>query len=171
MMKKLFSVSAVAAGVMLSGQALATTAAIANSETLTPAHCPALANNVTIQISKDVVAGFNCGNYSFAAATCHKTGTNKAQTVTAQFWDDDGDPLTPMVVKDGYTNCSDTDAVPDGIVDVCSFNGRVGFRGTSAGGQVGAVPLGDTPCSTIGVVTMVPDTELDASDTSGTTQP
>ena len=164
MIKKLLTLSAVIAGVMMSGQVLAATAAISTSTTVTPTHCPALANNITVQVSKDVMAGFNCGQFSYAAATCHATGTNKPQTVVAVY----DLTVTPNVLLAGYTNCS-TNATTG--VETCSFNGRVGFRGTSAGGSVGAAPLGDLACNTTNVVTLVPDSVLDSTDTSGTTQP
>lgn len=169
MMKKLFPFATVAAGVMLSGQVFAATATIGGSTTLSPTHCPVLSNNITVQLSSDVVAGFNCGQTSFVAAACHKTGTNKAQTVPAKLYDDDGDATTPMVPEPGYSNCTDTDN--DGTLDSCSFNGRVGFRGNSQGGKVGAAELGDTACNATGVATLVPDSLLETGDTSATTQP
>lgn len=170
MIKKITSLSTIVAGIMMSGQVMAGAANLAASTTLTPTHCPALANNITVQLSKDVVAGFNCGTTSFVAATCHKTGTNKAQTV-APVWVDDGSGTGTMKIQDGYSNCTDTDN--DGTEDSCTFTGRVAFRGDSLGGSVAATPLGDdtVACNTTNIVVLTADDFLATGDTSATTQP
>ena len=159
MLKKILTLSAVVASITISAQVHAAAASLSSSSTMiTPANCPALDNNITVQMSKDVVGAFNCGQTSFVAATCHISGTNKPNTVDAQY-DNSGNILPE------YTGC-------DASGKNCTFNGRTGFRGSSAGGQVGAVPLGDSPCNTTSIKTLTPDNMLYSDNgTSESTQP
>lgn len=158
MMKKLLSAGVVAAGIILSSQAHAAAAYLTQSSVnITTVNCKALDNNITVQLSKDVVGAFNCGASSFAAATCHKTGTNKPQTVQGQL--DASGNLLP-----GYSNCDASNN--------CTFNGRVGFRGTSDGGRVSAAELGDKACNTTNIVGLVPNSLLTSDNGNSTsTQP
>lgn len=145
MIKKLLTVSAVAALAVLSSQAQAAATAITDSSTITQTDCSALANNVKVELSENVVAAYNCDDWSFVAATCHTNGTNKSQTVAAQY--DASSNLLP-----GYTGCDASGQ--------CTFVGRIGFRGWSQGGRVGAVPMGDSTCSSTGLVDLTPDSML-----------
>lgn len=145
MMKKLLSVSAAAALAVLSSQAQAAATTLTDSSTITPTNCLALANNVRVELSENVLASYNCDNWSVVAAACHTNGTNKSQTVAAQF--DASSNLLP-----GYTGCDASNN--------CTFVGRIGFRGTSQGGRVGAVPMGDSACDSTGVQDLTPDSML-----------
>lgn len=153
MMKKLLPLAALAIGVLFSAQASATAGAIAASATLGPVGtntCEALANNVTIQLSNGVVAGWDCSNTDFYAGTCHTTGTNKQQTITCTYTQDASDKskwIPDSVVCPAY------DATAGSVVKA-TFAGRVGFKGNSLGGSVSAQQLGtDTTVCDIDTVT------------------
>ena len=178
MMKKLLSLSAIAMATMMSAQVNAAAVEMTTSGTITSTMCPALSNNVQVQLSSGVIASFNCDGESFMSAACHTSGTNKAQTVDCVYVAEavaPGDACTDVscqVPQVGYTGCpaASTVAVPPGdpAFPKAEFNGRVAFGGGSSGGRVGLLPLGDEVCGTTGIKTVTPDTSLNTGiSTSG----
>lgn len=161
MMKKLVGLSAAAACVMFSAQASATSGGFSTTETIAPDpaaanYCETLNNNVTIQLSKGVFAAYNCNTAgtSFAAATCHGTGTNKSQTVVCSYvqdastlqWSTDTSSQCPAYVS-GMTEADRT----------VTFQGRIGFKGSSSGGSVGAAQIDGTTCDLNAAASLVPN--------------
>ena len=178
MMKQIISLSALCLGLVLSSQANAAAVALAGSSQVKPTNCPALANNITVQLSSNVVAGFNCDASSFVAATCHAVGTNKPQSVDCVYVQDPAfaDPnedcadSSCQIPKTGYDGCPEVSTIPvdwatAGTWPKAEFQGRVAFGGGSSGGQVGVIPLGDLDCNGTNIVTLIPDEYL-ASGTS-----
>ena len=164
MMKKLLPLTAIAIGALFSAQASASTGSIASTATITPDTtgsnpnlCEALSNDITVQISDGVVAAWNCSTTSFTAATCHTTGTNKQQTIDCTYTedkDDSGNGLGTYTASS--VNCPTYTGTGEAPTSA-SFQGRIGFKGSSAGGRVAAVELADTTvCTTSTVETLVP---------------
>lgn len=151
-MKKLLSMSAITMAVAITGQANAAATNVGADGIITPIDCAVLDNNVTVQLSENVHAAFNCTTTQFKAATCHTNGTNKTTTQTCE-WDSEtvGDVTT---YTPNFSACGTTPADPAPQVE---YIGRVGFRGQSGGGTVGDVELTETDCDGTSVLTLVPD--------------
>ena len=164
MMKKLLPFGAAALGLIISAQANAAAIPISgNSNVLTPNECDALDNNITIQLSKDVIGAYNCDATSFIAATCHTAGSNKTQTLEC-LYDDSDAPLA------GYIGCG----APSGDAanpTTASFTGRLGYAGSSSGGRVTVAPLASNPCDGTGILTVTPDTSLDTGTSTSSAAP
>lgn len=138
-----FAVVALAAG----SQAYAGNFAGPGTTTISPAtgatqNCTALSNDISVQLSNNVLAGYTCTGNAFVAATCHSAGTNKSQTIPCTYTpvlDGNGDVT-------GYTasasQCPARTVGQDVSPTTATFVGRVAFRGSSGGGTVGAVDLG-----------------------------
>lgn len=159
MMKKLLPLSVLAIGTLFSAQASAASGATgASTIVLTPIagvnQCETMSNNVTIQLSKGVVAAWNCAPSSFRAGTCHTTGTNKQQTITCNYSFD----ATASAWVPSSAVCPAYDPAAGSSVQA-TFAGRVGFTGSSQGGSVTAVQLGTgvTVCDTTTVLQMIPN--------------
>jgi hypothetical protein len=168
MMKKLSPLSAIAAGILLSTQVHAANGFSGNTTTITPNNCAVLDNNITVQLSKDVAAAYNCDATSFAAAACHGTGTDKSQTLTCLYYDDDNAANTPNVALPAYATAG-CGAFADPAPTV-AYTGRVAFGGDSGGGRVTTLPFPQTTCDATTVETATPDSMLD-SGTSTSTDP
>jgi hypothetical protein len=142
-----FAVVALAAG----SQAYAGNFSGPGTTTISPApgaaqSCAALSNDVSVQLSNNVIAGFTCtGTSSFTASTCHSAGTNKSQTIPCTYTAVNGNPADPTEVT-GYTpsasQCPARAVGEDVTPTTATFVGRVAFRGSSGGGTVGAIDLG-----------------------------
>lgn len=164
MMKKLLTLSAITLAAVASAQVSAAPLNLPGSGVITPVtgDCPALDNNITVQVSKDVYAVYNCTTVSFQAATCHGAGTNKTTTQTCD-WDEvfdvDGNSQIPPVYEPNFTACGTdpTATAEDGSALKIEYTGRIGFKGTSGGGTVGQSELTETTCDTTTALTMVPD--------------
>jgi hypothetical protein len=149
MLKNIARISLVAAA-MLSTNAMAAnfgSITAGTSNNVTPINCPALNNDVTIQLSKGVFAAYACSTSTVNAGACHTTGTNKSQTIGCSYtvtYDSAGsisgsDPSsTGCAAWDGFGSA------PTGNTD--TFTGRLGYRGGSGGGTVSQVELGSAAC-------------------------
>jgi hypothetical protein len=160
MMKKLVGLSAAAMCVMFSAQVSATSASFAITSTITPDpagtnYCETLSNNVTIQLSKDVYAAYNCAaaGTSFAAAACHANGTNKQQTITCVYTQDSS---TLQWSTSTSSQCPAYDPAAGASVPV-TFQGRIGFKGSSSGGSVSAAQIDGTTCDGTAALGLVPN--------------
>lgn len=154
MMKKLLPLTTLVAGALLSGQALAAGANITSGNAITPIDCAALDNNVTVQLSKNVYAGYTCNlaGTALRAGTCHSSGTNKETTQTCTWTSEIVDGVT--IYTPNFTACGTTpDPVDATAATQVTATGRVGFRGASGGGTVGPAELGSTNCDADAVVT------------------
>lgn len=164
MMKKLIPAAAVTVGMLLSAQANAAPVPFTGSTTeITPINCPALDNNITVQLSKGVFASFDCDNTSLLAAACHQTGTNKSQTLECVYYTDITDPLNPVVNPlPAYAAAGCTAPIADPVQQV-AITGRLAFGGSSSGGRVTAIPLGDgvDVCDSASIVGATPTVLLD----------
>lgn len=165
MMKKILPLVAVAAGLVMSAQAHATGGYLAQSGNLTPNPsgtnvCEAIYNDITVQLSNGVLAAWNCSTNSFVAGTCHQSGSNKEQTIPCSYtewftYDIDGNETGHGFDKSA-NQCPDHD--PNAVEQATSatFTGRIGFKGGSGGGKVGAAQLEDTTaCNAASVKTLV----------------
>ena len=152
MLKKILPVATVLFAASVSGQAFAGNFAGPGASTVSPAtgatnQCDAISNDITIQLSDGVFAGFTCPNINaFSAAACHASGTDKSQTVDCTY-----DPVyDSQNVLTGYSKSDDQcpDYDPNATTQATSvtFDGRVAFRGASGGGTVGPVNLRGTLC-------------------------
>lgn len=156
MMKKIIPLAAMTLAALISGQAFAGNFAGPGATTLSPAPghaqpCAALSNDVAIQLSKGVYAGYTCDINGFNAATCHETGTNKSQTVACTYtllgtegcFIGTDDPACYGASDD---QCPAWDPTPDAEqATQVTFIGRLAYQGASGGGTVGPVNLrGDT---------------------------
>jgi len=143
--KTIFSVFAFAA-LATSSQVYAGNFSGPGTTTISPApgatqSCTALSNDISVQLSNNVNAGYTCSGNEFVAATCHSAGTNKSQTIPCTY--------TP-VMEDGnivgYTpsasQCPSRAVGQDVSPTTATFVGRVAFIGSSGGGTVGAADLG-----------------------------
>jgi hypothetical protein len=121
-----------------------------------PLTCATLSNDITVQLSANVHAGYTCVG-SFVAAACSSAGTNKQQTIPCTYTaiSELNDPLDPSAgsTVTGYSksdaSCADV-AVGDpgaGAASTATFQGRVAYRGAGGGGTVGAVNLRGTVCN------------------------
>lgn len=110
-------------------------------------NCSALSNDISVQLSNNVFAGYTCTGNTFTAATCHSAGTNKSQTIPCTYTPVYGNPQDPSEVT-AYTpsasQCPARAPGQDVTPTTATFVGRVAFRGSSGGGTVGAVDLGGT---------------------------
>ena len=169
MMKKLIRTAAVTTGILLSSQAFAAGIAFSNSSTeITPLNCEALDNNITVQLSKDVTAAFNCDASSFEAAACHSSGTNKNQTLTCLYYQEAGVSPASFQPLPGYSACPAYDANADPVPSI-PYTGRIAFGGASGGGRVTAIPLASsTTCDTTSILLGVPDAMLDSQTSTAT---
>lgn len=143
-----FAVVALAAG----SQAYAGNFSGPGTTTISPAAgatqtCSALSNDISVQLSNNVIAGYTCTGNSFTAATCHSAGTNKSQTIPCTYtpvMGAVGSPQEGEIVS--YTasasQCPARTVGQDVSPTTATFVGRVAFRGSSGGGTVGAVDLG-----------------------------
>ncbi len=161
MMKKLILV---AAGLMFSTLANATAIGFGASRTITATNCPALDNDVEVQLSKDVKAAYNCDATSFVAAACHANGTNKTQTLTCVYITDPND-ATQKIPFGGYADISACAgypvATPPNPTPTASYTGRVAFGAASGGGTVGAVPFPRNECTVVTIKDATADSNLD----------
>lgn len=153
MMKKLLPLSAAIVGAMFSAQALAIASqgTLSQSGSLTPDTagtnvCTALSNNVTIQLSNGVIAGYACTDTSFSASTCHTKGSYKQQTIPCTYQEDtDPDTGAPLgTYSKSAAQCPDYDPAATAQAETATFLGRVGYKGGSSGGTVSAQELPDT---------------------------
>ncbi len=169
MMKKIITLAAISTGMLLSAQANAAAIPFSGGTTeITPLNCPALDNNVSIQLSKGVTAAFNCDATSFAAAACHSNGTNKQQTLECLYYQVVNSNPVEHLPMPGYETCPAYDAnaaTPPTI----TFNGRLAFGAKSGGGRVTAIPLGNaTSCDTTTILPAAPDVLLDSQTSKAT---
>ena len=119
--------------------------------TLSPAagatqSCATLTNDISIQLSAGVHAGYTCTLNTFNAATCHESGTNKSQTINCTY-------TAEVDVDDiiiGYTPSDDqcpARAVGEDVTPTtATFVGRIAFQGASGGGTVSPVNLRGNTC-------------------------
>lgn len=157
MMKKIVSISAVAATLMLSGQALAATGVLESTGTVTAVECDALSNDVTVQLSKNVNAAWGCTAIQYSAATCHINGTNKSQTLTCSYTKNTATDGTVTYTANGST-CPTWDGQGTAPVKTFTYVGRVGFTGGSGGGSVGSAELTAATCDKTTVTKLIPTT-------------
>jgi hypothetical protein len=164
-MKKLIALSAIVVGSMMASQANAAAFGFqSGSQLITPTNCPALSNNITVQLSNNVIAAMDCDATSFVAATCSDHGLLKNQNFTC-LYDANNAPLS------GFTGCGAPGSGTNGADPTVNLDSRTAYRGTSNGGRVGATPLGvGVGCSTTDLVTLTPASML-VSGTSAATAP
>lgn len=148
-----FAVVALAAG----SQAYAGNFSGPGTTTISPAPgaaqtCAALSNDISVQLSNNVIAGYTCTGASFTAAACHAAGTNKSQTIPCTYTAVNGNSADPSEVT-GYTpsasQCPSRAVGEDVTPTTATFVGRVAFRGSSGGGTVGAIDLGGACTGTV----------------------
>ena len=108
--------------------------------------CAALANDVSVQLSNNVFAGYTCSTTAFTAATCHGSGTNKSQTIACTYTETFDDQGVSTGFSKSDDQCPDSAADGSGQATTATFVGRVAFRGASGGGTVGAVNLRGNVC-------------------------
>ena len=158
MFKKILPMAAVICTAAMSGQVLAGNFAGPGATTVSPAaghvnFCAALSNDVAIQLSKGVFAGYTCSAINFNAAACHETGTNKSQTVACTYSAvADTDPASldytdPANWAKSDEQCPAWDPNAVEQAENVTFNGRVAFQGASGGGTVSSVNLRGTACT------------------------
>ena len=152
MLKKILPLTTILCAATLSGQVFAGNFAGPGATTVSPAtgatnYCESLSNDVKIQLSKDVFAGYTCPSASsFNVAVCHATGTNKSQTVSCTYTAVDID-ATPVVYTKSDDQCPDYDSTAGAVQATnVTFDGRVAFQGASGGGTVSSVNLRGTTC-------------------------
>ena len=173
MFKKIITLVGFTSALMIAGQASATVVTIAGNGTITTANCGALSNTINPQLSTNVLGAYNCGQTSFVAGTCATKGTRKPQQVNCQYNAEiagDGG-----LVKDGFTDCPATNdaallaqtAAGGTWPKTSAIESRLGYAGTSAGGQVAAYAMG-LDCDAPSLEEILPDTDLAAGDTSVT---
>lgn len=144
-----FAVVALAAG----SQAYAGNFSGPGTTTISPApgatqSCAALSNDISVQLSNNVIAGFTCtGTSAFTAATCHSAGTNKSQTIPCTYTPVMGavgsaDEGNIVSYNASASQCPARAVGDDVSPTTATFVGRVAFRGSSGGGTVGAIDLG-----------------------------
>lgn len=153
MMKKILAVTALTMGILMSGQSHAAAVSMAGTGTITPAECAVLSNNVTIQLSNKVFAAYNCTTTAVVAATCHQNGTLKVQTIPCSYLQN----ATTGVWEPSSPECPAYDPTATTQATSATFNGRLGYRGGSGGGSVGAINLESTVCDGAAVSAKVPD--------------
>lgn len=144
-----FAVAALAAG----SQAYAGNFSGPGTTTVSPAPgaaqtCAALSNDISVQLSNNVIAGYTCTTNSFTASACHSSGTNKSQTIPCTYTAvEDTDPASPtfgdtLSYTPSASQCPSRAPGEDVTPTTATFVGRVAFRGSSGGGTVGAIDLG-----------------------------
>jgi hypothetical protein len=159
MLKKSITCSFAIVALAIGSQAYAGSFSGPGATTVSPASgaaqvCTSLTNDITVQLSNGINAGFDCSGGGFRAATCAVAGTNKSQTIPCTYTpvteQDDpdcvpGDGVTCDSSTIGYT--ASDDQCPARTVGqnvdptTATFVGRVGFLGAGGGGTVGAVNL------------------------------
>jgi hypothetical protein len=159
MLKKSITCSFAIVALAIGSQAYAGNFSGPGATTISPApgaaqSCSSLTNDISVQLSNGVNAGFTCvGATGFTAATCHGSGTNKSQTIPCTYTPveeivqgctepDEADCDTEIVSYNASDDQCPTRAVGDDVSPTTvTFVGRVGFRGAGGGGTVGAVNL------------------------------
>ena len=157
MFKKKLSFAAVICAMAISGQVAAGNFAGPGATTLSPAtgaanFCDALTNDIKVQLSKDVFAGYTCSAINFNAAACHETGTNKSQTVSCTY-NQVADTIPASLDYTDAANwtssddqCPAWDPTASTQATSVTFDGRIAFQGASGGGTIGPVNLRGNNC-------------------------
>ncbi len=160
MIKNLSYLSAVSVGVMLSGSVFAAPTAMPGSGTITSAQCIALDNNVKVQLSKGVVAAYECTDLSLKAATCHTSGTNKQQSHTCTYTQDEdssGVPIAGAYTASAPAVCPSWTSTLTDADKAVNFTGPLAYGGKSGGGTVGPRQLNEKTCANNTIGTAVTD--------------
>ena len=154
-MTKLLRISTLAAAVALSTNVFAaaddpTFIGAGGTHTISNVNnCTALANDVTIQLSENVFAAYDCGPGSVVAGACSSTGTNKSQDFDCTYTsavDPADSNLMVGIYPDGCAAWDpNTQNSPTG--EVYTNTGRVAFVGSAGGGTVGVFGMGTAVCS------------------------
>lgn len=152
MFKKSISCAFAVVALVAGSQAFAGNFSGPGATTVSPASgaaqpCAALSNDVSVQLSNGVFAGYTCTTTNFIAATCHGTGTNKSQTIPCTYTETFDDQGASTGFSKSDTQCPDRAADGSGGATSATFDGRVAFRGASGGGTVGAVNLRGNTCN------------------------
>ena len=144
-MKKLLIGSLVVAGFGFSGFVSAAGVTLPSDGVVTTTACELLADQVTINLSANVSAAYQCDTADAAIriGTCHVAGSRAPRSVTCE------DISTETGYQPNAQGCSSTN---DGnSIDIVDFSG---FYATSRGGSVAEIPLhGTCTDETVGAMT------------------
>lgn len=88
-MKKIF---VIVAGLLVSNAVLADDFP-GSTNVIEDTDCEMLAENVTINLSKDVLGGFDCNSRSIVIAACHPTGRKSTRTLPVETCTDADPPV------------------------------------------------------------------------------
>lgn len=142
-MNNIFKCTAVAAFMGLSGLAMAAgTAFTSNQEQIDSTECSLLGSTVTINLSANISAAYQCdvADAAIRIGTCHAAGSRAEKTVTC---------VNSGTVDAPVWNHADCDANTTSV----TFADFSGFQASSTGGSVGEAALGGA-CSSSTVTTL-----------------
>lgn len=108
--------------------------------------CVLLGERVSVSLSSDVIAAFECEEATSAIdiGTCHTAGQRAARTIQCENFAADGEPDNWNV-----EGCSDT------VTEVQNAVGYTGYAASSTGGSVQLTPLaGNCEADTLGTISI-----------------